>query len=132
MRARQLGLAFVGYAVYYFVRKNISIALPLLEKDLGVSKAQLGGYLTAGDAIYGVSKLGNGFIGDRVSARWFMALGLALSALMNGLFGLVSSGVAMGIIWVLNGWFQGMGFPPCARILAHWFAPGERGRMWGI
>lgn len=132
MRVRQLGFAFVGYAIFYFVRKNISIALPLLEKDLGVSKAQLGGYLTAGDTVYGVSKLANGFIGDRVSARWFMALGLALSAAMNGLFGLVSSGVAMGLLWILNGWFQGMGFPPCARILAHWFAPGERGRMWGI
>lgn len=132
MRARQLGLCFLGYAIYYFVRKNIPVAMPLLEKDLGISKKELGGFLTAGDGIYGVSKLANGFIGDRVSARWFMALGLALSALMNGLFGLASSAIVLGLIWLLNGWFQGMGFPPCARVLAHWFAPRERGRMWGI
>ncbi|HEU5057461.1 MAG TPA: MFS transporter [Kofleriaceae bacterium] len=132
MRGRQLGLAFAGYAIFYFVRKNISIGMPLMEKELGVGKTQLGAFLTAGDSIYGVSKLANGFAGDRVSARWFMAAGLALSALMNGAFGLASSALVLGILWLMNGWFQGMGFPPCARILAHWFAPAERGRMWGV
>lgn len=132
MRGRQLGLAFAGYAVFYFVRKNIPVGMPLMEKELGVGKTQLGAFLTAGDSVYGVSKLVNGFVGDRVSARWLMASGLALSAAMNGAFGLASSALVLGILWLLNGWFQGMGFPPCARILAHWFAPAERGRMWGI
>lgn len=132
MRGRQLGLAFAGYAIFYFVRKNIPVGMPLMEKQLGVGKTELGAFLTAGDSIYGVSKLANGFVGDRVSARWLMAAGLALSALMNGAFGLASSVLVLGILWLLNGWFQGMGFPPCARILAHWFAPAERGRMWGI
>ena len=36
-----------GYAVYYFVRKNLSSALPRLA-EIGVSKAQLGAFLTAG------------------------------------------------------------------------------------
>jgi sugar phosphate permease len=31
--------------------------------------------------------------------------------------------MAMGILWTMNGWFQGMGFPPCARIMTHWFPP---------
>jgi len=132
MRGRQLGLAFAGYAVFYFVRKNIPVGMPLMEKQLGVGKTELGAFLTAGDSVYGVSKLANGFVGDRVSARWLMAAGLALSAAMNGAFGLASSALVLGILWMLNGWFQGMGFPPCARILAHWFAPAERGRMWGI
>ena len=132
MRGRQLGLAFAGYAVFYFVRKNIPVGMPLMEKELGVGKTELGAFLTAGDSIYGVSKLANGFAGDRVSARWFMAAGLALSAAMNGAFGLASSALVLGILWLMNGWFQGVGFPPCARILAHWFAPAERGRMWGI
>lgn len=132
LRLRQLGLTFVGYAIFYFVRKNIPVALPLLEKDLGLTKARLGAFLTGSEIVYGVSKLVNGFIGDRVSARWFMPLGLALSAALNGAFGLASSALALGLIWVVNGWFQGMGFPPCARVLAHWFAAKERGRMWGL
>jgi sugar phosphate permease len=132
MRGRQLGLATFGYAIFYFVRKNIPVALPLMEKQLGIGKTELGAFLTAGDSVYGVSKLANGFAGDRMSARWLMAAGLALSALMNGAFGLASSVLVLGVLWMINGWFQGMGFPPCARILSHWFEPTERGRMWGI
>jgi OPA family glycerol-3-phosphate transporter-like MFS transporter/OPA family sugar phosphate sensor protein UhpC-like MFS transporter len=26
---------------------------------------------------------------------------------------------------MFNGWVQGMGFPPCCRLMTHWFAPGE-------
>jgi OPA family glycerol-3-phosphate transporter-like MFS transporter/OPA family sugar phosphate sensor protein UhpC-like MFS transporter len=75
--------------------------------------------------IYGVSKFVNGFIGDRVNARTFMALGLLLSAGVNIAFGFSSSVVVMGVLWMLNGWFQGMGFPPNARLMTHWFEPRE-------
>src|SRR5262249_50713487 len=43
----------------------------------------------------------------------------------NLLFGLSTSIVAFGALWMLNGFFQGMGYPPCARLLTHWFAPRE-------
>ena len=36
-----------GYALYYIVRKNLSFAMPLLG-EIGVSKVQLGAFLTAG------------------------------------------------------------------------------------
>ena len=38
-RLRQLYSTFVGYGVFYFVRKNIPIAIPLIESQLGLSKA---------------------------------------------------------------------------------------------
>ena len=31
----------------------------------------------------------------------------------------------MGLLWVANGWLQGMGFPPCARLLTHWIPPKQ-------
>lgn len=131
-RTRQLYSTFLGYAVYYFVRKNLSCAMPLMEKDLGIGKAQLGGFLTAHGVIYGLSKFLNGMVADRSNARTFMAFGLFCSALVNLAFGFSSGALALGIFWMLNGWFQGIGFPPCARILSHWFAPQERGVKWGI
>ena len=54
-----------------------------------------------------------------------MAAGLLVSALLNICFGLSATVTALGIIWMLNGWFQGMGFPPCARLMTHWFTPKE-------
>ncbi|MDR1087135.1 MAG: hypothetical protein LBL16_02680 [Endomicrobium sp.] len=32
----------VGYAVFYLVRKNLNMAMPGLQADLGITKAQLG------------------------------------------------------------------------------------------
>jgi phosphoglycerate transporter family protein len=117
--------AIIGYALFYFVRKNLSIAMPVMGKELGIGKDQLGLFLTLHGVLYGVSKFANGFLGDRANARVFMATGLALSALFNVFFGLSSAAILFGIFWMLNGWVQGMGFPPCARLMTHWFPPGR-------
>ncbi len=131
-RIRQMYSTFIGYAVYYFVRQNMSIAMPLMEKALGITKTSLGAFLSLHKILYGVSKFLNGMLGDRANPRYFMVVGLFLSALMNILFGFSSAVVTLGVFWMINGWFQGMGFPPCARVLSHWFSPKERGTTWSI
>lgn len=131
-RRRILLVSLVGYALFYLVRKNLSIAMPAMEADLGVTKAELGIFLTLHGVCYGLSKFANGFLGDRTNPRFFMALGLLLSAGANVAFGLSSTAVLMGVFWLLNGWFQGMGFPPCARSLTHWFSARERGTTFAI
>ncbi len=120
---RILFSSMIGYALFYFVRKNLSVAMPAMEDALGISKTNLGLFLTMHGLLYGVSKFANGMIGDRANARWFMVLGLICSAIVNVFFGLSTAVVTLGLLWVLNGWFQGMGFPPCARLLTHWFSP---------
>jgi phosphoglycerate transporter family protein len=122
---RILITSLVGYAFFYLVRKNISFAMPGIKAQLGLTKADLGMFLTLHGVVYGVSKFVNGFVADRVNARWYMVTGLVLSAAMNLCFGFSSAVVTLGVFWVLNGWFQGMGFPPCARLMTHWFSPKE-------
>jgi OPA family sugar phosphate sensor protein UhpC-like MFS transporter len=36
------------------------------------------------------------------------------------------------LFWGLNGWFQGWGWPGCAKLLTHWYSQSERGRWWSI
>jgi OPA family glycerol-3-phosphate transporter-like MFS transporter/OPA family sugar phosphate sensor protein UhpC-like MFS transporter len=124
-RPRILLWTIVGYAMFYFVRKNLSVAMPVMEAQLGISKSQLGLFLTMHGLLYGVSKFANGVLGDRCNARWFMAAGLIGSAVLNICFGMSSVVLWLGILWMANGWVQGMGFPPCARLLTHWFSPRE-------
>ena len=38
----------------------------------------------------------------------------------------------MFVIMFINGWVQGMGWPPCARIMTHWFSDKEHGTKMGI
>lgn len=140
---RTILATMVGYALFYFVRKNFSLAMPGLEADLGISKVSLGIFLTLNGIIYGVSRFVNGILADRMNARWYMAIGLALCALANFAFGFgedISTWITgeetgdrftntmilfMGIMWVVNGLLQGSGFPPCARLLTHWIPPKE-------
>ena len=120
---RVLIFATLGYATFYLVRKNYSVVQPIIGADLGISKKGLGLILTLHGIVYGISKFLNGFLADRSNACVFMATALIASALLNIWFGFSSSLVIFIIIWMVNGWFQGMGFPPCARLLANWFPP---------
>src|SRR5262245_42816847 len=111
---RILLAALIGYALYYFVRDNLNVAMPAMETDLGITKKDLGLFLTLNGLLYGVSKFVMGMFVDRLNARWFMAAGLVLSAALNVAFGASSSVVVLGLVWALNGWVQGLGFPPAA------------------
>ena len=103
-----------------------------MEKDLGITKQKLGIFLTLQGVIYGVSKFANGFLADRSNACVFMSVALVVSALLNICFGLSSAVIALGLLWMFNGWFQGMGFPPCARLMANWFPPKQFATRFSI
>ena len=36
------------------------------------------------------------------------------------------------MLWALNGFVQGMGWPPCGRVMGHWFSESERGLTFSI
>src|SRR5262245_20674087 len=80
-RPRILFWTTAGYAMFYFIRKNISVAMPVMETQLHITKSDLGLFLTLHGVLYGVSKFANGMLADRANARLFMALGLAISAI---------------------------------------------------
>src|SRR4051794_12695430 len=86
-RPRILLWSLVGYAMFYLVRKNLPVAMPVMEQQLGITKTSLGLFLTLHGVLYGISKFANGFAADRVNARYFMAAGLILSAMLNVFFG---------------------------------------------
>lgn len=126
---------FIGYAGYYLVRKNFSLAIPELINE-GFTKTELGGALAFLSIAYGLSKFLMGNVSDRSNPRVFMALGLALTALTMitmGFFPFATSTVViMGIMLFLNGWFQGMGWPPSGKTMVHWFSVKERGTKMAI
>ena len=124
---RTVFATMVGYALFYFVRKNFSIAMatPEMGKDLGWTNTQIGLILTLFNLLYGLARFGNGILADRINGRYFMVAGLVCAAVVNVLVGFSASVAMLGTLWVINAWFQGMGFPPCARLLTHWIPPDE-------
>jgi len=126
---------FVGYAGYYLVRKNFTLAMPGLIAE-GYTKTELGFALSGVAFAYGLSKFFMGSVSDRSNARIFMTLGLTVSAcilIAMGTMPFATSSVAiMFTFLLLNGWFQGMGWPPSGRVMVHWFSPSERGTKMAI
>lgn len=129
---------FIGYAGYYLVRKNFSLAIPSLVEE-GFSRTELGFALSGVAIAYGLSKFIMGSVSDRSNARVFMSFGLMASALCMIFMG--TSAIALSSVWIMffillvNGWFQGMGWPPSGRIMVHWFSQRERGRavsFWNV
>ena len=59
---RTILITMAGYALFYFVRKNFSLAMPGLEADLGISKTSLGIFLTLNGVVYGLSRFVNGVL----------------------------------------------------------------------
>lgn len=129
---------FIGYAGYYLVRKNFGLAMPFLVEE-GYSRGDLGVALSAVSIAYGISKFLMGSVSDRSNPRFFLPAGLAMSAGIMFLLGFApwatSSIAIMFVLLFLNGWVQGMGWPPCGRTMVHWWSHKERGRIvsvWNI
>lgn len=131
-RTRILYATIVGYASFYLVRANFSLCIPGIMDEFGYTKIELGWVATIFSIVYGVGKLVNGYLSDRSDARYFMATGLFLSAIMSFFMGLGSGLLFFALLWGLNGCFQSMGWAPCARLITHWFSPTELGSKWAI
>lgn len=135
---RTIITTMLGYALFYFVRKNFSFAMPGLAAEYAISNTSFGIILAIVGLVYGLSRFANGLLADRMNARYHMSLGLLLCAAASLAFGFApallgieigvaphSLVVAFGVLLVLNNIFQGSGFPPCARLLSHWIPPQE-------
>ena len=133
---------FIGYAGFYIVRKNFSMAIPELAQ-FGFEKGELSIVLSMNAVAYALSKFLMGSVSDRSNARVFLPLGLILAAVSMmfmivpvQFFGPEQKSLAIIVMAALNflvGWFNGMGWPPCGRVMTHWFSVTERGTMmWAV
>lgn len=131
-RIRILYSMYIGYACFYFTRKSFTFAMPDMISNLHFTKADMGILGSIFYVTYGVSKFISGILSDKSNPRYFMAIGLIMTGVANILFGFSSSLVMLMILWLVNGVFQGWGWPPCARLLTQWYSLHERGRWWAV
>lgn len=132
MRWQILEATFIGYATFYLVRNNLPVAAESVGEALAYSKDDIGNIFAATAIAYGLGKFLMGALSDRSNPRYFMPAGLLLSALCNFAFGWVQDYSVHLMLWTLNGFVQGMGWPPCGRSLGHWYSVRERGSVFGV
>lgn len=126
-RSRVLISTLLGYALYYIVKSNFTLASPYLIKELGFSKADIGLVLSALAISYGIGKFFMGVLADRLNPRYFISVGLILSAVFNIFFGQTRNLGLMVILMIGVGITQGIGAPCCQKSLAMWFNDKQLG-----
>ena len=134
----------VAYSLYYVCRMSLSVVKqPLIDEGF-LTAGQLGVIGSALLFVYAVGKFLNGFIADYCNIRRFMFTGLAASAVINllmGILGIVNGYSAIplsvifilfAVLWGFNGWMQSMGSPPGVISLSRWFPQSRRGTFYSI
>lgn len=142
MRLKVFLGAFLGYAGYYLVRKNLSLAAPDMIGEGILDAAKVGLAMSGVSIAYAFSKFIMGGVSDRSDSRKFLCVGLILSALAMIGVGVMPFGsntafntALIFVLMLVVGWLSGMGWPPCGRIMAHWFSQNERSfkmSVWNV
>lgn len=128
---RLIWLCWFAYSMSYIGRLNFSACMAEIMATEGITKAYAGSVGTGFLACYGVGQLVNGLLGDRVSPKIMVGIGLFGAGCSNVLMGLNSAPAWMIVIWCLNGWFQSMLWSPVIRCFSRWL-PKDRQQKAGV
>ena len=126
-RCRIFGLSWLAYAGFYLCRKNISIAMPLLDQDLGFTIDHFAMLLFLYSLFYALGQFYNGFLSDKFGPRLIVGIGLFLSVLANIFLGFGATLLVFGLLLCLNGIGQSTGWSGTVKNMAPWFRRKERG-----
>jgi sugar phosphate permease len=122
---------WLAYAGFYLCRKNLSVALPLLNHVSGLSSIELANIVFGYSVMYAVGQFGFGPLSDRIGAKRVVGAGLLLAVASN-----IMMGVHASLIWLLafaclNGAAQSTGWSGLVKTMAIWFTGGNRGIVMG-
>ena len=127
--------AFLSYTIFYLTRKNFVVILPQLEQ-LGYSKQVLAAFLSWSSLSYGVSKYVMGKVTDRMDPRLILCGALLGVGLLSATLALCPQLFSQPLYLVLVcgalGWCQGMGWPPCGKLIVGWFGSELRGTVMAL
>jgi MFS family permease len=129
-RARHVVTAFaVALAIITYIdRVAISVSLPFIRDDLGLSPIQLGWVLSAFGWAYAVFEIPGGWLGDRIGPRRVLMRIVLWWSFFTAATGWAWSPVSLIAIRGLFGAGEAGAFPNLTRVLTTWLPVKERER----
>lgn len=131
-RINVLIATYVAYAGYYLTRKAFTISKTSIADDLDWGLHITGYIWTAFLVAYMIGQFVNSFIGRKWGPRLILLGGLALSIVINALFGFSNSPATFIVFMFFNGLVQASGWPGAVGGISEWLRPKERGTIMGI
>jgi MFS transporter, ACS family, glucarate transporter len=133
-RARYTVLLFaVTLAVItYLDRFCISQTAPLISRDLGFDKAQMGWVFAAFNLAYGLFEVPTGWWGDRVGPRKILMRVVVWWSVFTMLTGAAWNYVSMLVVRFMFGAGEAGAFPNVTKMFSIWLPKADRPRAQGI
>ncbi len=122
-------LLVLGMVICYVHRGAMSVAAPMVMKELGWSSATVGIILSAFFWSYAFLQVPAGWLVDRIGPRGAYAWGFLLATAAFGLTGFFMTLVPIVALRILLGAGQSVIFPASARSVADRFQDRERGTV---
>ncbi len=121
-------LPLLAFSVFinYIDRGNLSIAAPMLKDELGMSASQLGILLSSFFWTYSLFLILSGWLVDRVSVSWVMAIGFFLWSAATSVTGFLHGFTALLVVRLVLGIGESVAYPSYSKILAKYFPAAQR------
>lgn len=126
-RFRIFAVTWLGYAGFYFCRKNFSVTMPIIIDELGYTKNDMAIVLTVYSFAYMVGQFISGYMSDRWGPRLIVSIGLVIAVVANFTMGMMGSLVAFVFLMGVNGLGQSTGWSGLVKNMTPWFNPNKRG-----
>jgi MFS family permease len=127
-----VALLATGLFINYVDRGALPIAADHIQRDLGLSVAQLGFLFSAFYLLYAPLQIPLGWVADRYGAWRILAGGLALWGCATMLVGVAQSFAALLALRLVLGVGESTGFPCVSKLLATVVPPKDLGSANGI
>jgi OPA family glycerol-3-phosphate transporter-like MFS transporter len=111
----------VGYMGVYLCRKNLSVAIPMIQKAFGVNKAQTGDIISYSAAGYAVGKFVFGPVIDRFGGRICLLAVMAGVAVFGGLGAFADSVPMLALAYTANRLCGSAGWGAIVKQTPRWF-----------
>jgi MFS transporter, OPA family, glycerol-3-phosphate transporter len=123
-----LSFVIIAYMGVYLCRKNLSVAIPMIQKSFGVNKAKTGDIISYSAAAYAVGKFLFGPIIDKFGGRICLLLVMAGVAVFGGLGAFAGSIPMLALCYSANRFCGSAGWGAIVKLTPGWFPP----RHWAL
>jgi MFS family permease len=120
-------LLAIALLINYVDRGNLSVAAPLLKKELGLTASQLGVLLAAFFTTYTGMQFVIGWLVDRFEVNWILAAGFLVWSLATASTGLVRGFALLFSMRLILGIGEAVALPASSKILARHLPEHHRG-----
>lgn len=111
-------LCSISYFAVYIARNVLSAVTPAMI-EAGYSEGYIGSISSLYFVFYAFGQLINGSIGDRIKAKWMIAIGLLGAGVTNLLFSLVvANRYAATAAYAMTGFFLSMIYGPMTKVVS--------------